>query len=87
MGIRSAGNELPDGFRSEEIHTFPRDTLIWLRYADPSVLMGVLREMFEEREVSWVAPIHGNPIAAEHLDDYLERLDEGVRRIVREQAV
>ena len=42
--------------------------------------------MFEAREVSWVAPIHGNPIAAEHLDDYLERLEEGVRRIVREQA-
>ena len=78
--------QLPDGFRSEEIYSFHRDTLIWLRYADPDVLMGVLREMFEAREVSWVAPIHGNPIAAEHLDDYLERLEEGVRRIVREQA-
>jgi len=79
--------QLPDGFRSEEIYTFHRDTLIWLRYADPAVLMGVLREMFSERDVSWVAPIHGNPIAAEHLDDYLERLEEGVRRIVREQAI
>ena len=79
--------QLPDGFRSEEIYTFHRDTLIWLRYADPAVLMGVLREMFAERDVSWVAPIHGNPIAAEHLDDYLERLEEGVRRIVREQAI
>lgn len=80
-------HQLPDGFRSEEIHTFHRDTLIWLRYADPAVLMGLLREMLEERDVSWVAPIHGNPIAAEHLDDYLERLGAGVRRIVREQAV
>ncbi len=79
--------QLPDGFRSEEIYTFHRDTLIWLRYADPPVLMGVLREIFAEREVSWVAPIHGNPIAAEHLDDYLERLEAGVRRIVGEQAV
>ena len=79
--------QLPDGFRSEEIYTFHRDTLIWLRYADPPVLMGVLREIFAEREVSWVAPIHGNPIAAEQLDDYLERLEEGVRRIVGEQAV
>ena len=49
--------------------------------------MGVLREIFAEREVSWVAPIHGNPIAAEHLDDYMARLEDGVRRIVREQAV
>ena len=79
--------QLPDGFRSEEIYTFHRDTLIWLRYADPAVLMGVLGEMFAERDVSWVAPIHGNPIAAEHLDDYLERLEEGVRRIVREEAI
>ena len=79
--------QLPDGFRSEEIYTFHRDTLIWLRYADPAVLMGVLREMFAERDVSWVAPIHGNPIAVEHLDDYLERLEEGVRRIVREEAI
>ena len=79
--------QLPGSFGSEEIYTFHRDTLIWLRYADPSVLMGVLREMLEERDVSWVAPIHGNPIAAEHLDDYLERLEEGVRRIVSEQAV
>lgn len=79
--------QLPDGFRSDEIHSFHRDTLIWLRYADPAVLMGVLGDMFAEREVSWVAPIHGNPIAAEHLDDYMERLEEGVRRIVREQAL
>ncbi len=79
--------QLADGFRSEEIHGFHRDTLVWLRYADPAVLMGVLREMLEAREVSWVAPIHGNPIAAEHLDDYLERLEEGVRRIVREWEV
>lgn len=79
--------QLPDGFRSEEIYTFHRDTLIWLRYADPAVLMGVLRDMLAERAVSWVAPIHGNPIAAEHLDDYLARLEEGVRRIVREQAI
>ncbi len=79
--------QLPDGFRSDEIHGFHRDTLVWLRYADPAVLMTALRRLLAEREVSWVAPIHGNPIAAEHLDDYLARLEEGVRRIVREHAL
>ena len=79
--------QLPDGFRSEEIYTLHGDTLMRPLYADPAVLMGVLREMVTERDVSRGMPVHRNLTAAEYLDDPLARLGEGVRRTVPEQAI
>ena len=46
-----------------------------------------LRRLFDEYPVSYVAPIHGNPIAAGELDEYLEVLEEAVSRIAREYSV
>ncbi len=66
------------GISEEAIHDFHKDTIVWLRYVDPALLMDALRAMFDAHPVSWVAPIHGAPIAAEDLDDYLEKLERSV---------
>ncbi len=79
--------DLPGGFRLEDVYGFHRDTLVWLRYVDPPKLMQTLRRMLDVRPVSFVAPIHGNPIAAGDLPAYLDLLEESLERIVAEYAV
>jgi flavorubredoxin len=72
---------LPEEGRSEGIGDFHRETLTWLRYVDPDLMSRVLRRLFTEQPVSFVAPIHGNPIAAADLEHYLEVLDRAVADI------
>ena len=79
--------ELEGEARTSEIHDFHRDALKWLRFVDPSKMSATLRRLFEEHPVSYVAPIHGNPIAAEDLNEYLGRLEDSVARIAREYVV
>jgi len=74
-------SDLPQDDRAVQIHRFHRDTLTWLRYVDPSVMSRVIRRLFDDQPVSFVAPIHGNPIAASDLDAYLAHLDESVSSI------
>lgn len=66
---------------TDRIYEFHRDALRWLRYVDPGRMRRALEAIFESRDVSYVAPIHGNPIAAEHLPEYMERLTESVSRL------
>jgi flavorubredoxin len=80
-------SDLPTAGRARNIHEFHQDTLTWLRYVDPQVMNRVLRRLFDEQAVSFVAPIHGNPISAKDLDSYLAHLEESVARIAREYRV
>lgn len=79
--VERTSRTTPGGIRGEDILDFHRDTLGWLRYVDPPRLERTLRNIFDEQPVSWVAPIHGPPIAAEDLDGYLDRLVEAVEAI------
>ena len=74
---RDYGNGIPKA----SILDFHRDTLVWLRYVDPPVLFETLDRMFDEHPVSWVAPIHGAPIAAADLPDYMAKLRAAVETI------
>lgn len=73
--------EYPEGIPEEAIHAFHRDTIVWLRYVDPPVMFETFDRMFEANPVSWVAPIHGAPIAAADLDDYMGKLRRSVTAI------
>jgi flavorubredoxin len=73
--------DYPSGIPEESIRAFHEDTIVWLRYVDATVLNDTLRTLFDENSVSWVAPIHGAPIAARDLDDYLEKLERSVQKI------
>lgn len=66
----------------ENIKAFHEDELPWLRYVDPPALTDALRTMFDEYDTSWIAPIHGNPIAREDRKTYLNRLERAIEEIV-----
>ncbi len=73
--------EFEDGIAEDRIETYHASALSWLRYVDPDRIRGALDAIFEEYDVRYVAPIHGNPIAAEDLDRYLDRLYRSIERI------
>lgn len=73
--------DFPDGIGTGELFRYHRYALSWLRYVDPDRLRSAVEEIFERHEVSFVAPIHGNPIPEEELPGYLDRFFEAVRRI------
>ena len=74
------------GIETERIAEFHADALRWLRFVDPERMRESLTSIFDEYDVSYVAPIHGNPIAAADLDAYLDRLFESVGRISEHDA-
>ncbi|XVH33351.1 MBL fold metallo-hydrolase (plasmid) [Haloferacaceae archaeon DSL9] len=79
--------DFDDGIPLQQIYEYHRDNLVWLRYVDPQKMRAALDDVFDEYDVSYVAPIHGNPIAKSNLDTYLDRLIEAVDRISSEYTV
>lgn len=78
---------LDGGIAFEDIYTYHRDTLVWLRYVEPQKIEDALRSIFDEYEIAYVAPVHGHPIAGDDLDQYMDRLMRAVRRIADEYTV
>lgn len=76
-----------DGIDAGEVLEYHRDALRWLRYVDPTKLMDRLRSILGEREVRWIAPVHGNPVAGEDVPEYLRKLERAVERIAGEYTV
>jgi flavorubredoxin len=72
---------------AEAVYEFHAENLVWLRYVDPEKLRAALTAIFDEYDVSYVAPIHGNPIAGPDVDEYVDRLVDAAGRIASEYAV
>ena len=83
----STYGEFPGGIPQDDIFNFHRTALVWLRYVDPAKLRAKLEAIFSQFVISYVAPIHGNPIAVDDLNDYLDRLDQAATRITNEYLV
>ena len=66
----------------DDIRAYHDETFRWLEYVDPAKFRGALARPFSEFDVSYVAPTHGAPIAAEVVDEYLDRLTKAVESIV-----
>jgi flavorubredoxin len=79
--------DFPGGVPFEDIYEFHRTALVWLRYVDPEKLRAKLQSIFSQYDISFVAPIHGNPIAVKDLDTYMQRLHVAVTRIANEYQV
>lgn len=84
---RLTSREFDDGVPAEAIEDYHRNELVWLRYVDPEQLRAALESILGRFDVSWVAPIHGHPIAGEDLDRYLDRLIDAAERIAGEYEV
>ena len=83
----STSRDLPHGIDPAAIAGFHADAVPWLKYVDPPYLMERLAEMLADHPPSWVAPIHGPPIAAEHLPAFLASLFEAVTTIVAQNRL
>ena len=68
--------DLPGNVPYESIRRYHEETLPWLRYVDPEALRSALSAILEEFDPSYVAPVHGHPIAREDLEEYVDRLLE-----------
>jgi flavorubredoxin len=62
----------------EELQRYHADTFRWLEYVDAEKFRATLTRTFEEYDISYVAPTHGGPIAADYIDAYLDRLKDAV---------
>jgi flavorubredoxin len=80
-------DQFPDGVSYEDIYNFHRVALVWLRYVDPAKLRAKLESIYGQFEISYIAPIHGNPVAAKHLPLFMDRLIEAAGQIAGEYQV
>jgi flavorubredoxin len=78
---------LDNGDRFEDIYQFHKETLVWLRYVDPEKLRTVLESILEEYPPNYIAPVHGNPITQDDLDQYLDQLIMAANKISDEYTV
>lgn len=79
--------DFKDNIPKEAVYEFHAKNLVWMRYVDPDKLRTALISIFDDYAVSYVAPIHGNPIAPSDLDGYLNRLIDAASRITDEYTV
>lgn len=79
--------EIDGGIAYDDVKAFNEDTLVWLRYVDPAKIRASLDAIFDEFPVSYVAPIHGNPIAGPDVDGYVDRLVEAAGEIADDYTV
>ena len=71
-------DEYPGGLPGDLLLAYHRDTLAWLRYADPERVVDAIDECFDERAVERVAPNHGPPVPA----DGVPSLRDAMRSVV-----
>lgn len=78
---------LDGGIALEDIYTYHKETLVWLRYVEPDKLEDALRSILDDYRVDYVAPVHGHPIAGEDVDEYMGSLMHAVERVAEEYTV
>lgn len=83
----SVSTAFADGVPAARIHEYHRDTFPWLRYVDPDKLRSRLFELFRQLPAAWIAPVHGHPVAAADLDQYLDRLCTAAERIAAAYSI
>ena len=79
--------EFPGGVPLTDIYDFHKTALVWLRYVDPARLRARLESIYAQFDISYIAPIHGNPIAVKDLSNFMDRLIETSRQISNEYKV
>lgn len=65
-------DEMEDGIPVEHIEAFYLDKLPFVDYLDCDKLADALDTMFDILDVTYVAPAHGNPVAAADVEDYVD---------------
>ncbi|MFC7229740.1 MBL fold metallo-hydrolase [Salinirubellus salinus] len=71
------------GVPTADIRDYHRDALRWLCYVDPARIDPAVDALFEDLDVSVLAPTHGNPIEAADFPEYRARLWAAIEEISR----
>lgn len=71
-------SQLAGGIEPENIRHFHQEMLVYLQYVDPETIHDAIEELFNNNDISMIAPIHGNPVVEEDIGDYLGILNETV---------
>lgn len=77
MRIKSVRSDVNQKF----IEKYHRIKLPWLRFVHPDEMANGIREVVDEFDPEWVAPIHGNPIHREAVSDYMGLFEVSLRTI------
>lgn len=64
--------EMEGGIPTEHIDDFYMDKLPFVDFLDREKLGDAFEMLFDILDVTYVAPIHGTPVAAEDIDDYVD---------------
>ena len=64
--------EMEGGIPMEHIDDFYMDKLPFVDFLDREKLGDAFEMLFDILDVTYVAPIHGTPVAAEDIDDYVD---------------
>lgn len=64
-------DEMDGGIPTEYVDQFYLDKLPFVDFLDRERLGDAFEMLFDILDVSYVAPIHGNPVASEDIDDYV----------------
>jgi Uncharacterized flavoproteins len=79
--------EFDTGIPREAIYKFHYESLSWLKYVDARVIGDALQTIIDDLDPSFIAPVHGNPIASSDIPTYMNKLIESVDRIESEYTV
>jgi flavorubredoxin len=74
----------PDGFVDRHLQQFYAQQIPWLEYVDPPRLRKGVAAKMDAHDVERIAPVHGNPVASDDLEEYLTQLEHVVEKIASE---
>jgi flavorubredoxin len=75
---------IDDESMEQDIKQYNRDKLTWLRYMQAALVRQSLERLVAKFDISYVAPIHGNPIAGQDVATYLDYFEASVEEIAAE---
>jgi hypothetical protein len=74
-----ASGDFKDGIPFDMIQRFNEDKLRFLNFVDPEKLRTAFEAIFDDFEVEYIAPIHGNPVEPADIDSYIDRVIRSVK--------
>lgn len=77
-------NNIDGGIPFEMIHEFNQDKLPFLEYVDVGKLRSGFDTLFSRLDVRYIAPIHGNVVDPESIEEHLEQNLQSVEKIAAE---
>ena len=69
-------SDYDDGIPKKGIHDFAADKLMFMEYIDPEKLEIAFGTLLDEYDIEMIAPIHGNPVVEDDIEDYVTKLVE-----------